>query len=479
MLFCVAMLTSCEDATEIIQVGELNEQVAFQNLDDIKSGLSGVYANYGPDFGGNDAGVDAIYFNEIFTDNVKAGIDNNGQGDLTYAFQLQPGSDTPLTIWSNRYATINAANRILRAIDNINFSNSELVEVDHIKGQLLAIRALAHLDLFQYYTVDYQAGNDLSIINMDFVPSIEDEFERNTVSQTITFINNDLDNADLLIDDALATSSGVFFVSRDFVKAVRARLALCTGNYTLANSMATQLVNDYPLANPGQYISMFADGDDTEVIFELSRVADDSQVGGLWYFNNVAVDGGAYIEMSNELFNLFDPMDIRSSVNVNPASVFNGVDDPSNILLINKYPSSADGPLTNDIKVFRSSEMLLIRAETEARNNQLVDAANSILELRTARYFAPPAPLAFSSVNEALTEILKERRLELCFEGHRYLDLKRLGGELGIGVDRNAVDCASFSSPTCNLSANDYRFTLPIPTSEIEGNSLISQNPNY
>lgn len=474
------LLTSCEDATDIIQVGELNEDTAFQTLADVRSGMNGAYANYGPDFGGNDSGVDAIYFNAIFTDNTKAGIDNNGQGNLTYSFNLQPGSDTPGTIWGNRYGTINSVNRILRAMGNIDFSDEELVEANHIRAQLLALRALAHLDLFQYYTVDYTNDSGLSIINMSFVPSIEDTFERNTVGETVAFIKDDLDMAEGLFDSALSDSNGVFYLNSDAVKFMRARLALCIGDYPMANTLSSQLVSDYPLSNQASYFGMFADTVIGESIFTLSRLSGDANVGGLWYFNAVAIDGGAYIEMSNDLYNQFDANDIRYFVNVSPESVFNGVNDPSNILLINKYPGSGDGALVNDIKLFRSSEMLLIRAETEARNNQLLEAANSIQQLRSARFGgAPPTLPVFATVDEALREILEERRVELCYEGHRYLDLKRLGGELNIGVNREDVDCDSFSATTCNLSANDYRFTLPIPTAEIEGNPVISQNPNY
>ena len=85
----------------------------------------------------------------------------------------------------------------------------------------------------------------------------------------------------------------------------------------------------------------------------------------------------------------------------------------------------------------------------------------------------------FNNLSDALNEILVERRIELCFEGHRYLDLKRIGGEIGVGIVRETVDCESFSSPNCTLAAGDFRYTLPIPTSEVEGNTLIQQNPGY
>ncbi|PZQ82334.1 MAG: RagB/SusD family nutrient uptake outer membrane protein, partial [Flavobacterium johnsoniae] len=88
-----------------------------------------------------------------------------------------------------------------------------------------------------------------------------------------------------------------------------------------------------------------------------------------------------------------------------------------------------------------------------------------------------PLP-TYPNLNEALTDILLERRKELAFEGHRYLDIKRIGNEINVGINRLADDAFTFSAPT-SLPASDYRFTLPIPRSEISANPTIVQNPNY
>ncbi len=479
-----SFLFSCGDATDIVQIDELNEAAAYQSIADLQSGLNGTYGAYGPDFGGNGSG-DVLFFNTIFTDNAKRGIDSNGQGNQLYNFILQPSTGVAQTIWANRYSTINFANRVLRAMDNVTpADDAEMIEKNHIKGQLIALRALAHLDLFMYYTTDYQDPNAFSIINMDFVPNIEDQFERNTVAETIQFIKDDLAEAEMHLDDTNATAANNIFINKDVIKALRVRLGLIEGtDYGTVATLAGELVSDYPLSNTTQYFNMFNDTEPGESIFTLTRTEADKDdgvnVAGLFYFNSVALTGGAYIEMSNQLFNEFDFSDIRFYVNVNSESEINGINHPENHLLINKYPGSSEGPLSNDIKLIRSSEMLLIRAEAEARDNLLFDARNSIQELKDARYGgSAPATPAFTNLNEALTEILSERRKELCFEGHRYLDLKRLGAELNIGISRETVDCESFSAP-CNLNSSDYRFTLPIPTAETGANTNITQNPNY
>ncbi len=501
ILFLGVLAYSCSNATDIVQESELYEPQAFNSVENIQSGLNSAYSAYGPDFGSNDAGVDAIYFNEIFTDNVKRGIDNNGQGVSTYSFILQPGSDTPGTIWGNRYAVINRVNRVFRGIETFEasdeyqrlqielgsaFETDVINELRHVRGQLYALRALAHLDLFQYFTVDYQNPTDLSIINVDFVPDIDsalaggEQYERNTVEETVTFISDDLNSAEEFLDSDLALAAGNIYLNNDAINFIRTRLALFTGDYQSAYDLSAALLNNYILAPSQQYIDMFDDSDDTEVIFKLQRLDGDASVAGLFYFNGVNATGGAYIEMSNDLYNQFDVNDVRLQVNVTDDSTIDGENLLTNRIFINKYPGGANA-LTNDIKLFRASELQLIKAECEARLMDFQAAQNSIAFLRTFRNIGPtppPTPDYGGDLSVALTDILAERRIELCFEGHRYLDLKRIGGELGIGISRESSDCLSFTAP-CNLPANDFKFTLPIPTSEIEGNSVISQNPEY
>ena len=122
--------------------------------------------------------------------------------------------------------------------------------------------------------------------------------------------------------------------------------------------------------------------------------------------------------------------------------------------------------------------MLLINAEAKARSNDFAGAAQAIKDLRDVRFGeATPLP-TYNNLDEALTDILEERRKELAFEGKRFLDLKWIGGDLNIGVSRNETDCASFSAP-CGLPRSSYRFTLPIPQAELNANPNITQNNGY
>jgi len=481
-LFVMSMIYSCQDATDIEQVGELSEEASFQTISDLNSGLSGAYSFYGIDTGGNGGG-DAIFFNAVLTDNVKAGISNNGQGSTTYQYVVDISDGSPSDyVWSNRYSFINQINRVLRASGNLSFSGDKAVEQAHINGQLYALRALAHLDLFEYFTVNYQDPQDLAIINVDFVPEIDEQLERNTVAQTVAFIRNDLALATQNLDANSPTTAQNIFVNQDFVDFLKIKLDLITSDFD-ANTMtlANNLMTKYPLSSTLDYTLMWLDAAAGESIFTLARGQGDADVGDLFYFNQV-VPSDAFIEVSNGLYNELTelPGDVRLSAFVEQSiSDIVGTNDPDNRIFLNKYPGSGAGPQINDIKMARSSEVLLMIAEMQSRNGDYAGAQSSIKQLRDARTGSNTMmPDYNNNLNTALTDIKKERRRELCFEGRRLLDIKRFDADLNVGLQRNPVDCTSFEAP-CNIPANDFRYTLAIPQRELFGNRTITQNPGY
>ncbi|OED41956.1 hypothetical protein AB832_03150 [Flavobacteriaceae bacterium (ex Bugula neritina AB1)] len=147
-------------------------------------------------------------------------------------------------------------------------------------------------------------------------------------------------------------------------------------------------------------------------------------------------------------------------------------------MVVFKYPGKAGTTLVNDLKIFRSSEMLLIKAEALAATNDLTGAAALIQQLRVARNSDPALPV-YANQTEAFGDIMDERRVELVFEGHRWLDLKRLGTRANRSMERDPRDCELTNQ--CALANSDHRYTLPIPRAETDINPEIKnqQNPGY
>ncbi len=483
--------TSCNEAIEITQPGLLSADRSFETLQDLENGLLGAYDRLDI--------TQQIQFNAAFTDEISRGFDSGGQGLTTdLAHLLTQQSAMPTAMWLNWYGAINAATRVIEAATLIEPSADEQADYNNILGQAYAIRAYAHFTLLSYFTTDMTDDSALGVIAVNFIPSIDQALPRNTNGEVFAAIESDFSQAQSLISPSFTDNK---YINLDVITAMRARMALYRGRYSEADQLAAQLINKYPLANREQYVNMYLDADETEVIFKLDRNDGDSYDGqgvtgsgtaGGWAGANFAfvdatITGSPYYEMGRTLFNLLDPADVRFQVNVGADSQINtAYPNVSNeeffntdILVIYKYPGHDGVPLMNDLKVFRVSEMYLIRAEAAAASGDLAGAANYIKQIRDARFGTPqPAP-SFGSAQAAFAGILDERRIELCFEGHRWLDLKRLGTGANRGVDRDPLDC--FITGACTLSADDYRFTLPIPLVEINANNVIAgqQNPGY
>ena len=123
--------------------------------------------------------------------------------------------------------------------------------------------------------------------------------------------------------------------------------------------------------------------------------------------------------------------------------------------------------------------MYFILAEAEIAQGAMpfTAASNLLGEVRASR-ITSPAAVTYTSVQDAWRDLLNERRKELCFEGHRYLDLKRLGALANVSIDRSIEDDI-IPGAELTLPITDHRFTFPIPNSEIIANSNMVQNPGY
>jgi hypothetical protein len=481
----LGVFIACNDAIDIVQPGELVEDRAFETISDLEAGLTAVYSSFSYE--------NAVGFTSIFTDEVKIGFANGGQGlsDGGYAFVLNPASGDAASIWASNYSMINNANRIIRAADLITYDTEnagEVTALNNILGQARALRAFAHLQLLTYFSPNMEDNNALGVILMDYVPEVFGlELPRNTNGEIYQLIESDLDYAEENISSNVSATRT--FLSKSFVYATKARMYAYRGLYALALPFIDQLDVLYNLTPKANYPNIWADApitppNNNEVIFKLERTGTgDSRIGGIWFSVNHTLSGSPFFEVGNSLHDVLNPTNLgaASIADVRYSTIFGPQSNPAeNILLLNKYPGSEGLPRLNDIKVFRFSEFILIRAEALIDAGNLAGAAQELATLREVRRGVAPGsitPTVYASATEAWADVLRERRIEFAFEGHRYIDLKRLGSKANATIDRDPEDCAI--NGACTLPIGDYRFTMPIPLVELNANTVIQQNPTY
>lgn len=473
---------SCDDALEIVQDGEISNEASFKTVANLRQFLNGdIYTKVDI--------TNEISFTAVFTDEVGIGPSNGGQGLQLHRYVFNQTDGNASSLWSLNYSLINRVNRLIVASDLVNpTSAAEIAEKASILAEARALRAFAYLQLVTYFSTNPADDNALGVMLLDYVPTIGEKLPRTTNGAIYGLMEADLAFAEA---NLLSTATDYRYVTVDMVNAVRARMYLYRKNYTLAKQYAGLVLASKPMVSSAIYNAMWNDLNAGEAIFAASRPSSGTwgNIASQFYFNVTNATGGCFHDMGRNLFNELNnyPTDVRRINWIDATSLI----DPNyananvdyvntDVLAINKYPGKASQTLRNDLKIFRSSEMLLILAECEVGGvtPNLPQAATYLQQLRTMRNTGQTLA-TYATPQEAWADILLERRKELCFEGHRYIDIKRLASLAGVqGIDKNATDY-NVANNALTLPLSDYRFTFPIPQNEIAGNTAIQQNPGY
>jgi hypothetical protein len=493
---------SCEDATDIVQPSEFNFNAAFQTVADVKNATFVLYS------GANTA--NGLQFTAQFTDETSLGSSGN-QGSDTHRLQINVTNGFAGALWANNFSVVRNANILFIGADLVTPADAaEQALYDESLAEAHALRAFAYSQLLAYFAVDLSDPNSLAVPIFDDIPSADFAPRRSTVQQVVDKINDDLMQADALFASA-GTAYSVDFVSPVFVNALRARVAAYVGDYGTASTAANAVLSSFTLptaASSTSYRQVWEDvagaAQNQEVIFKfnntLAVTGGGTRLGQVFNTNASNPTGSPLYEMSRVLFDQLTATetnfgDIRRRLYIDPA-VFTGgwivadyPNDPNPLfndrLVVDKYPGDPSipglvGGYTNDQKIFRTVEMHFILAEVAAAAGNFVEVGNQLKRIRDARYTTQQAAPIFTSPQQAFNAIVTERKLELAFEGHRYIDIKRLGARANQGYDRNDTDCSLYPSSECDISFNDFRArALPIPQSELQGNPGITQNPMY
>lgn len=456
VLLLVTAFGACKKQLDILPNNLLQENYAFTNVADLEQGVLGIYSAW--------AGENTMILNAVLSDEVKLSNENRGQWQTEFKYQYSTGTNT--FGLSEFYLMINRANRVIAAAAKLQLTAAaDISKRSQLVAEAMALRATAHFELLQRYAPAYDPSA-LGITYVDYV-FVTDQLPRQQVSDNLTRINKDLadarSNANLPAAPAITPGVGNIRISKAFIAGVQARVALYSRSWADAITHSTDAITlaAKPLATGAAFTGIWTDASDAEVYLRLRRIGDG--VGTLWQDTN----GDVFFEPSDKLKQQFNrTTDIRFN------SYFLVSATASDTALVRKFFSSSRGPKIVDVKLMRTAEMYLIRAEARAENNDLVGAAADINALRTAR-ITGYTPVAYTDKAVAINDIMNERFKELCFEGFRFFDLKRRV----LAVNRLLTDVTSPLWQT--LPAGNFRFALPIPQDEIFANPSYLQNPGY
>lgn len=336
------------------------------------------------------------------------------------------GNSLMLEAWQGYYKALMQVNNVYAIAQGL----PEGVQRNLVLGECHYFRAYLHLCLVTRY-------GDVPLMK----ENTDDKVSRTPASEVWNFIAEELDSAINLL--GVPTSQN--YLSSDAAKALRARVALYMGDKKKAAELAESLIADarYGL---DAYDRIFRGENNNEVIFAFSCLTVESSIAisTLFYSYNHPNSGSYVYAPAKEVMNMYADTDNRKEVSITTLD---------NLNFINKYPSGQKG--TDPVVISRLGEMYLISAEAQG----LAEGIGRLNELRAFRGLPAVYPATESAFIDA---ILKERRLELLCEGHRWYDLVRLG---------KAVE---------ELGILEHQVLMPVPEKEIQANrNLEPQNVGY
>ncbi len=465
----ILLISSC-DVIDVKPTHILTGSTAFRNLDDVESHLNGTYASFrSGNYYGSTYGVMA----DMMTNDVAEHVESLGNFRSLVDWTYVANDALILGAWEIPYLVINNANIILANVDK--FEEGVAGQKARIKGQALAIRALAHFDLLRYFGQSYDRNSTSLGIPIKLESSITTPV-RNTVAEVYDRVYLDLAEAKTLLSGTLDEDiNGLEKRSRidlAVVNAIHARVALYAKDYPTAITNASAVIDNSGsgLASPTEFEAIWSeDAVANEVIWSVAFLPGQGQPGGDVFFS---VNNRLAFKPAQDILNLYDAdddarYDAYFSDNVD-------LDGRDGQIVPIKYLGRSgltDGNV--DFKVFRVAEMYLIRAEAYANSSQDGPALADLNTLRAARVDEySDVSLSGSPLKAAIAE---ERRKELFLEGHRWFDLRRMGQSIQRGGD-----CAA-PATQCELPSSSHRWIWPIPQSEIDANPMIAgqQNAGY
>ena len=493
----VAMLVGCKKGLEVEPKQSIDAATALTSRDGINAAIVSVYSKLKS---ARQYGRDQIAFPEALSDN---GYATNKSGRLlpeaNNVFRAHFG-DNP---WQNSYFGINEINLILEAIPALDVIPAVTpAERNGWEGALLFLRALYHFDIVKAYA--YMPGAVVASQDKGGVPIMLTGIKtagdailtlpaRAPIADVYNQVVADLEQANAKLPPTLGN---VIFANKFAAQAMLSRVNLYRKDYTQAKRWADSCIANVGLrlATTGTYVSQWRVATHVETLFQVGYTVNGENIGVneslQTSFTTLVTPGGTTtggfgdlvpsISMLNDLGitlrggNNRDTFLTRNAViDTRTADVRNLLYEPGTTGRGKSYVETTkflgkNGFINLDnVPVIRVAEVYLNRAEARATPGSAVfDEAAALSDLNRVASNRGLPDFALTG-NDLYEEIIRQRRIELAFEGHRFWDLKRLGRTIAKGP------------LYADVQFTDVRILAPLPQREIDGNKNLVQNSGY
>ena len=447
-MLVAAIAGGCEKRLDVSPTSSIADDKALLTEGDVLVTLIGAYDGVQ---GAATYGGDIMVFNELLgnTENINFTGTFAALSDM-YQTQTVANNSFAAGTWISAYNAINRCNNVLSAVDKVTSSPEKK---NSVEGEALFLRASMYYELVRLYAKAYGDGDYASNPGVPLVltptGNVTDAnyIARNTVKQVYDQVIADLNKAETLLPE-----SNTIYATKWAAAAQLSRVYLSLKNYTEAGAAANRVIEGSGVSlNPDftkLWFTFIRNGGSSpaEYIFSLKVTAQDGSNSLNTYFGRTissipGTAGRSDCKIKAAHIAKYEAGDVRKTFFVLSGG--------------NNYTQKHLDRYGN-VPIIRLAEMYLTRAEANFRNSTAV-GATPLDDVNAIRNRAGLASLG----SVTLADILKERSLELAFEGHYLPDAKRLQTNVGA------------------LAWNSAKLILPIPQREIDVNKNLTQNEGY
>jgi hypothetical protein len=519
-LFCCVSFSSCDKFLDTKPQDFVSPENYYNTEEDLNRALNGVYNRLIDTFGRlYQRGLwsylvvsDEFFFTNVTTNNIRVLDFNAAQLDIS-------------RFWEVTYQGIDRANALLENVDKPVMNEAKRA---NIKGQALFLRAY-----YYFLLVDHYGSVPLKLTSTK--SPTDANVPQSSVEDIYTQIVKDMQEAELLVNSINANGTNEL-ISKTGVQAILARVYLTMAGAPLNDQAkygdaliyADKVINSGLHSLNPSYQQIFINHsqdiiDSKECIWEIAMFGNfqgTTQIAG-----SVGIDNGirstdatiglsaGTMQVTGRVYRMFGTGDLRRDWAIAPffytTNATTGVTTQTNWTAtqiwernIGKWRRSFETLIpkhrvynSTNFPVIRYSDVLLMKAEAEYHvnsNSPTIAAYNAINQVRRRGYGVPLNAASLTADLPAglspilfLAQLRDERERELGFEGLRKHDLIRWGQYLT--NMQTLITEVTTTAPTAqqlraaaaarNVTARNLLF--PIPTTELNSNPLIKQNPGW
>lgn len=425
-----------------------------------------------------NSNVQVLMSDEIATTEVYF---NNARVAEQRAFRWEADlyeEDVEATEFSSPLKAIYTYNKIINEVPASTEGTAE--QKNSILAEAKAGRAWTYFLLINQYGKPYVASTAATAIGFPIITEakvVNNTYSRASVQQVYDFIIKDLVDAIPLLPKTISHRTRM---SKAGAEAILGKVYVFMGRFSealpLLNAAFTDLSGSAVPVHLYDYNVELAQGGAFDPVSTYSGPAypflpDDIESIYARQFSNNYSSYSNLAVLKKETVDLFKASDLR-------------------LQFFSTTPTSTDIPFMNGMMRRLGPgncqfgvilpELYLLRAECEARLNDLPAAVTDLEVLRANRMSAADVPVSAAEKSSALsllTFIMQERIREFALQGFRWYDMRRLSVDPLFSSQTYSHTLFLTNGSTSSFTITPARFTLRLPLKVLRANPGITENP--